>query len=217
VVGGIRILLGLAAALLFLGALPALADEPIEDIDYVLISPPRVPTDKNKIEVIEFFYYGCDACNRFEPRLQSWLAKLAPDVAFRRVPALRRTAWVPLARIFFALEQLGQLEGLHAQVYRAIHDDGLDLSSSAERGEWADKVGLDRSRLEDALESDAVNAQVQRAHDATIAYAVRATPSFAVDGKYLISGSLTGALETLLPTVDRVVDKARTSRSRRAP
>ena len=211
-VGSTRIVLGLGAALLVFGALTALADEPREDVDYVLISPPRVPTDKNKIEVIEFFYYGCDACNRFEPRLQSWLAKLAPDVAFRRVPALRRTAWVPLARMFFALEQLGQLERLHAQVYRAIHDEGLDLGSAADRGEWADTVGLDRSRLEDALESDAVSAQVQRAHDATIAYAVRATPSFAVDGKYLISGSPTGGLETLLPTVDRLLDKARTSR-----
>ena len=208
-----RLLFGLGAALLVFVSMGALAVEPREDLDYVLISPHPALPDKDKIEVIEFFYYGCGACNRFEPLLQSWLATLAPDVAFRRVPALRRTAWVPLARIFFALDQLGQLERLHAQVYRAVHAEGLDLGNTSDLYEWAERFGLDRSRLQNALESDALSVQVQRARDTTIAYAVRATPSFAVDGKYLTSVNLTGSLEALLPTVDSLLGKARRSRA----
>jgi thiol:disulfide interchange protein DsbA len=190
----------------------ALAAEPREGVDYVRIAPHPALRDKDKIEVIEFFYYGCDACSRLETRLQVWLSTVAPDVFFLRVPALRRTAWVPLARLFFALEQLGQLERLHAQVYRAIHHEGLNLGDTSEVYDWAEKVGLDRSRLQTAIESDAVSAQVQRAHDTTLAYAVRATPSFAVDGKYLTSGNLTGSLEALLPTIDNLLDKVRSSR-----
>ncbi|MEO8164330.1 MAG: thiol:disulfide interchange protein DsbA/DsbL, partial [Betaproteobacteria bacterium] len=48
------------------------AAAPLEDVDYIVIpaQPVAVP---GKIEVIEFFYYGCDACNRLEAPLQAWL------------------------------------------------------------------------------------------------------------------------------------------------
>jgi len=186
--------------------------EPIEDVDYV-VTVPHASLVPEKIEVIEFFYYGCDSCNRLEPRLQSWLKTLAPDVSFRRVPALRRASWAPLTKVYYALEQLGELDRLHAQVYRAVHDEGLNLGNSSELSNWATKVSLDRIKLEQVLDSDLLKAQVQRAHDTTVAYGIRATPSFVVDGKYMTSGSLVGTLEALLPTVDALVDKARLSRS----
>ena len=198
----------MAAALLLTPAFVAVAAEPMEDVDYVLIAP-QPATVPGKIEVIEFFYYGCESCNRLEPRLQSWLMSLPSDVSFRRIPALRRTAWVPLSRVYFALEQLGELGRLHAQVYRAVHDDGLNLGNSSELFEWAQRVGLDPGKLADALESDLVRDQVQRARDETVAYRVRATPSFVVDGKYLTSGGAAGSLEALLPVVDGLIDKAR--------
>jgi thiol:disulfide interchange protein DsbA len=189
----------------------AVAAEPMEDVDYVLIAPQQVAVP-GKIEVIEFFYYDCDSCNRLEPQLQSWLTTLAPDVSFRRVPALRRTAWVPLTRVYFALEQLGELERLHTQVYRAVHDEGLNLGNSSELYEWAQKYGLDRVKLEQVLDSDLVRAQVQRARDTTVAYGIRATPSFVVDGRYMTSGGMVGSLEALLPIVDGLIDRARVTR-----
>jgi thiol:disulfide interchange protein DsbA len=196
----------------FFAAPIAVAVEPMEDVDYVLIAPQPVAVP-GKIEVIEFFHYGCDSCNRLEPQLQSWLTTLAPDVSFRRVPALRRTAWVPLTRVYFALEQIGELERLHTQVYRAVHDEGLNLGDSSELYEWAQKYGLDRARLEQVLDSDLVRAQVQRARDTTVAYGIRATPSFVVDGRYLTSGGMVGSLEALLPIVDGLIDRARVTRN----
>jgi|SRR5258708_3311103 len=188
----------------------AVAAEPMEDVDYVLIVPQPVVVP-GKIEVIEFFYYGCDSCNRLEPQLQLWLKTLPRDVSFRRVPALRRTAWAPLTSVYFALEQLGEIDRLHTQVYRAVHDGGLNLGDSSVLYEWAKKSGLDRDRLEQALDSDLVKTQVQRARDATVAYGIRATPSFVVDGRYLTSGGMVGSLEALLPTVDGLIDKARSA------
>jgi protein dithiol oxidoreductase (disulfide-forming) len=187
--------------------------EPMEDVDYVLIPSQSPALLQDKIEVIEFFYYGCESCNRLEPQLQVWLQNLGPDISFRRVPALRRTAWVPLARVYFVLEQLGELERLHAQVYRALHAEGLNLGNSSELYDWAKKVGLDRSKLENALNSDLVTIQVQRARDSTVAYGIRATPSFVVDGRYMTSGGMVGSLEALLPIVDGLVEKARAVRS----
>jgi thiol:disulfide interchange protein DsbA len=201
----------MAAGLLFASMPGAVAAEPMEDVDYVLIAPQPVSVPA-KIEVIEFFYYGCESCHRLEPQLQSWLKTLPQDISFRRVPALRRTAWVPLARVYFALEQLGELERLHARVYQAVHEGGLNLGNSAELEAWAQKSGLDSLKLEQALDSDLVRTQVQRARDTTVAYGIRATPSFVVDGKYMTSGGMVGSLEALLPTVDGLIDKARAER-----
>jgi thiol:disulfide interchange protein DsbA len=198
-----------AAALLLSAAVPATA-EPMEDVDYVLIAPQPVATP-GKIEVIEFFYYGCESCNRLEPQLQAWLATLPSDVSFRRVPALRRTAWVPLTRVYFALEQLGEIDRLHTQVYRAVHDDGLNLGNSSELYEWAQRIGIDRGKLEPLLESDLVRARVQRARDATVGYGITATPSFVVDGRYMTSGGMAGSLDALLPIVDGLINKVRTA------
>ena len=201
----------LAAGLALAPRHVAAAAEPMEDVDYILIPPQAVPVP-GKIEVIEFFYYGCESCNRLEPQLQSWLTTLPQDISFRRVPALRRTAWVPLTRVYFALEHLGELDRLHTQVYLAVHDHNLNLGNSSELYEWAQKVGIDRGKLEQVLDSDAVRAQVQRARDATVAYGIRATPSFVVDGKYVTSGGMVGSLEALLPMVDGLIDKARDAR-----
>ena len=193
----------------------AIAAAPLEGVDFVSIDPQ--PVAAGRIEVVEFFFYGCESCDKLEPALASWRKSLPPDVEFRRAPAIRRTAWVPLTRLYFALERMGELDRLHAQVYHAVHDEGLNLGNGGELDTWAGKVGLDRQKLAALLESDEVRDQVQRAHDATIAYGVRATPSFVVDGRYLTSGGMAGSVAALLSVVDGLIDKARTARATRKP
>jgi protein dithiol oxidoreductase (disulfide-forming) len=185
----------------------------MEDVDYLRIpAGPRAVTEK--IEVIEFFYYGCGACNRFDPHVQAWLAALPADVSYRRIPALRRTEWVPLAKLFFALQELGDLERSHSEVYREIHDHGKNLSDFSQLSSWADRHGIDRSRLKAALESDRVVALVQQARDATIAYGIKATPTLVVDGQYLTNATMAGSVDAMIGILDALIDKARTERSR---
>jgi thiol:disulfide interchange protein DsbA len=205
---------GLCAALVLTAAvLPAsLVAQPMEEVDYVLVDP-SVARAGERIEVIEFFYYGCSSCRRFEPLLEEWLAGKPADVDFRRVPALRRTEWIPLARLFFALEELGASPRLHAEAYRALHDQGRDLASRSVAAEWAASQGLDRARFEQALMSDAVTLKVQKARDTTVRYGVRVTPSLTVDGRFLTSAALVGDIAQLVPVLDALVDMARGSRA----
>ena len=190
----------------------AAAAEPMEDVDYVLIAP-QPGAGGVRIEVIEFFYYGCDSCSRFEPMLARWLKKLPPDVSFRRVPALRRMDWVPLTRSYFALEEAGALDRLHGEVYKAIHERGINLGDSSELLKWAEMNGLERASFDNVLNSESASAKVQKARDTTVAYAIRATPSMVVDGRYLTSGGMLGSLDALLPVVDGLIDKARKERA----
>ncbi len=201
----------LATVLMALTISAAKADI-LEDVDYVVL-PVQPVAVADKIEVVEFFYYGCESCNRLEAPLQVWTKTLAADVSFRRMPALRRIAWVPLARVYFALEQLGELERLHAAVYRAVHDERLNLANSSELHPWARKAGIDPGKLEQLMESDLVTRKVQEARDATVAYGIRVTPSFVVDGTYLTSGGMIGSLDALLPIVQGLIDKARANRT----
>lgn len=189
------------------------ATEPMEDVDYVRIDPQPAPLDK--VEVIEFFFYGCESCNRLEPALQSWLKAIPADVSFRRIPAIRRGAWIPLTRLYFSLERLGEIDRLHSQVYRIVQEEGINFLGTSDRDKWADKVGIDRDQLARLLDSDEVNAQVQRAHDLTVAYGVRATPTFVVDGRYLTSGGVAGSVEGLLSIVDGLIEKVRATRTRK--
>jgi thiol:disulfide interchange protein DsbA len=200
----------LAAAVLWSGA--ALG-QPIEELDYQRIDPARPTATARRIEVIEFFYYGCESCDRFEPRLKAWLARQPDDVAFRRLPAIRRTEWIPLTRIFFVLEALGALPRLHGEVYRALHAEGLDLSSGKVLLDWAASKGLDRGAFETTLLSDRIAIEVQRARDTTIAYGVSTTPTVVVDGRYLTSAGMLGDLDLVLPVVDALVDMARRDRA----
>ena len=51
------------AALLLAWMPVAMSAEPMEDVDCVLI-PPQPVLAPGRIEVIEFFYYGCESCKR---------------------------------------------------------------------------------------------------------------------------------------------------------
>ncbi len=207
-----RFTAALSLALIFGAPGATAAAEPMEDVDYVLI-PLQPAAGGGRIEVVEFFYYGCDSCYRFEPMLSGWLKKLAPDVSFRRVPALRRMEWVPLTRLYFALEEAGAVDRLHDEVYKAIHEKDISLGDSSELPKWAETNGLERPSFEKILDSESVSAKVQKARDTTVAYGVRATPSMVVDGKYLTSGGMLGSLDALLPVVDGLIDKARKERA----
>ena len=46
----------------------------VEGRDYLAIGP--VPVDSGqRIEVIEFFFYGCETCYRIEPVLREWVIR----------------------------------------------------------------------------------------------------------------------------------------------
>ena len=72
-----------------------------------VIKPPQ-PTDSGKkVEVIEFFWYGCPHCNALQPSLRTWLKQKPADVDFRRVPAVFDDSWVPLTRAYYTLDAMG--------------------------------------------------------------------------------------------------------------
>ncbi|MEN8197840.1 MAG: hypothetical protein ABFS30_15220, partial [Pseudomonadota bacterium] len=70
---------------------------------------PSQPTmgGADKIEVAEFFWYGCPHCYDFEPTINGWAANIPANVRFVRIPVAWNAIHELHARLFFAKEVLG--------------------------------------------------------------------------------------------------------------
>jgi len=187
-----------------------------QNLEYRLIAAQPVETGE-RIEVIDFFWYGCPYCNDLQPALEGWIRRKPADVAVRRVPAILRDSWAPHARIFYTLEELGEVERLHLKVYEGYHVERLHMSKPDVMVEWAAKNGIDRKRWLEAYSSPAVDAKVQRSKELSAAYTVQVTPTLVVDGRYLTSGRHVPCCDVgdIVPILEDVIRLARQQRSRR--
>lgn len=203
----------LLAPALFLLALNAWAQfQPGRE--FQRLDPPHPAALDGRIEVIEFFYYGCPVCYETEPFLSRWLGAAPDYVAIRRVPALSSEAWEPFAKLFYALETLGQVERLHWPVYDAIHFDDLKLGDEKVVADWAARNGIDREKFVQTYGSQAVAERVAQARELLKAYGVRAVPTFVVDGKFLTSARLAEGTQQVVQVLDHLVRLAREERQR---
>lgn len=186
-----------------------------QNIEYLQIAPQPTVTGE-RIEVIDFFWYGCPACNAFQPELEAWIKRKPPDVALRRIPAIFWDTWAPHARIYYTLERLGEVGRLHLRVYDGYHIDELPMSRPSVMAEWAVRNGIDRKRWLDAYNSSEVDAQVERARALTAAYSIRGTPSLVVDGRYLATWDLAhGDPRLMVAVLEDLVRLARQNRAGR--
>lgn len=186
-----------------------------QNIEYRLIAPQAVETG-DRIEVIDFFWYGCPACNALQPELEAWIRRKPPDVALRRIPAIFRDSWAPHVRIYYALERLNEVERLHQKVYFSYHVELLHMSRPDVMVEWAVRNGIDGKRWLDAYYSPEVDAQIERAKALTTAYAIRGTPSLVVDGRYLATWDLAqGDPRAMVAVLEDLVRLARQNRTGR--
>lgn len=211
-----RAALALLALACVAGATQAQDIRARQNLEYRLIAAQPVETG-DRIEVIEFFWYGCPYCNELQPALEGWIRRKPADVALRRVPAILRESWAPHARIFYTLEELGEVERLHLKVYESYHIERLHMSKPDVVVEWAAKNGIDRKRWLEAYGSSAIDAKVQHAKELSAAYTVRVTPTLVVDGRYLTSGSHVPCCDVgdIVPILEDMIRLARQQRSRR--
>lgn len=184
-----------------------------QNIEYRLVEPPQPIETGGRIEVIDFFWYGCPYCNQLQPMLEDWIKRKPADVEVRRVPVILRDSWAAHARIFYALELLNELERLHQKVYYSYHVEELSMSKPEVMEQWAVKNGIDRKKWLDAYFSPEVDGRMVRAARYTKTYTIEGTPSIVVDGRYLTSGSMAPSIKGMVPVLDELVRMARERRA----
>lgn len=200
----------LAAALLVAAPLAWAQPVPVEEgKQYIRLKEPQQVETGKKIEVLEFYSYGCPHCGDLEPVLQRWMKSMPADAQFRRVPVMFQERWIPYAKIYFTLDALGVEFRLAPAVFSAIHGRGANLWQDKAFFDWAAAQGLDRKAVEEMYGSFGIAGKVKRAQLAAQAYKVQSVPLIVVDGKFMTKDVPHGAMPAVL---EALIAKARAER-----
>ena len=198
------------AALGLPGQVFAQAGAPVEGKDYTTLKTPFALPKTGKVEVIEFFWYGCPHCYAFEPTIEPWIAKLPADVHFRRVhvqfDALREIH----QQVFYTWEVLGLVDQMHAKTFDRFHVQHKPINREEDMLAFAQESGLDVAKVKQAWEGFAVHNKMAQAARTCEQYAVDGVPMLGVHGRYTTAPSMDGAKESLA-TTDWLVNSLRKS------
>jgi thiol:disulfide interchange protein DsbA len=206
-----RALAMFAAAVLSLSAFAA-PDAAFEGHDYASLKKAQPIATGKEIEVLEFFWYRCPHCFQLEPGMNKWLKTLPKDAQVRRVPAVFRPDWLPAAKIYYSLEQMGLVDRLHGKVFDAYNIENLDLNNPAVLGGWIAKQGVDRKKFETIYNSFSTQSKANQGAQLATAYAISGVPTLVVDGKFMTSMSMTQSEPRLFEVLDQLIVKARAER-----
>ena len=174
---------------------------------------PAQPTDSpGKVEVLEFFWYGCPHCNVLEPVLKEWSKALPADVAFRKVHVGLGPHWVPHQQLFYTLESMGKEAALSDKIFQAIHVERNPLDKPDRMADFVAKLGVDRKQFLDTYESFAVRTKMRKATSMAEAYKLDGVPAMAVNGKWFTSPAMAGGNAQSLKVLDYLIDLERKAR-----
>lgn len=181
--------------------------------EYTLVQPAITTDSPGKIEVLEFFSYGCIHCYKLHPYAKQWAAAAPSDVVFKRIPVtFDRPQMRPMAKLFYALEATGDLARLDDAVFAAVHDQRVNLMTDDAVMKWVGAQGVDAKKFSDAYKSFGVLNKVSRAEQLTKSYRVNGTPQVYVDGRFAVRGEGVQGYGDIFPVTDKLVAMARSSK-----
>ena len=167
-----------------------------------------------KIEVIEFYSYGCNHCRDLEEFLSPWIKRVPADVSFKRVPVMFQAPWVNLGKIYYTLEALGRGD-LTPKVFLSIHSANVKLFEENVFFDWAGSNGLDVAKVKEMWSSFAVNSKMNRAKTLAANYQVDSVPMLFIDGKFKVQPHLLkGSHKDVPAALDFLIAKARAERKK---
>jgi len=201
----------LALSLLALAPVAALAEDWQEGEHYDLITPPLRSGNGDKIEVTEFFWYGCGHCYNFEPMITQWKKTLGDDVAFVGSPAVWNKPMELHAKAYFTAEVLGVLDTMHPVLFQAMNVDRKRLQSDKEIKALFTANGVSAEDFDKAYNSFGVGSQVRQANSRARAAKITGTPEMMVNGKYRISTRKAGSQANMLKIADYLIAQERSA------
>ncbi|EDT04119.1 DSBA oxidoreductase [Burkholderia ambifaria IOP40-10] len=192
------------------GAIPQAhaASAPVVGKDYeVLQAPQNVRAPAGKVNVTEFFWYGCPHCAQFEPVLEAWIGQTGDRVELTRVPVAMNSELTPYSRMYYALVTLGGAERLMPSIFKAI-GDGQTLTSPKMQAGFLAQYGIDKTQYLQAYNSAHVLHEVSHAARLLRDERIRGVPALVVNGEYETGPGYTNSLQGTIPVLNALVDRA---------
>ena len=201
---------GLASLVMAFGLSVVSAQEEqfIEGGHYELLDEVQPVQTGEKIEVVEMFWYRCPHCFRLEPYLIEWQKNMPDNAQYVPIPALLSEKWEFHARAYYTFEALGVLDPLHGLMFKAIHEQRLQINSVESLAAWAEENGVSGQLILDTFDSFAVENKINFANVMSRKYGITGVPAIIVDGRYRTSVSLAGGHDKLIEVINFLIEKA---------
>ena len=213
-IGIILFTITLVGIAIYLG-IKTLEDSPlgefVEGEHYQLLDIPR-RMRSDKIEVMEFFSYGCVHCFDFEPSLSYWVDSKTDDINFVQVPAIANDYWRVLGRAYFTLEHMNILEKQHMAMFRAIHKSKRDLSNAEALFDFVEENGVDRDKFASVYQSPKTSNAMNQADQIARRLKVASVPTIVIQGKYLVRTTRSVGQSRMFEVMDYLIAKERTTK-----
>ena len=162
---------------------------PVQGTDYSLITPAQAPITAGKVEVIEFFSYGCPHCSHLQPLLNMWKTQLPANAVLIKVPvSFGRREWGQLVRAYYTLEATGDLQRLDDVLFKSIQQEGKQLVDVDSLATWAAQHGVDANKFRTQFNSQEVTQKAIVAEQLSRDYKINGVPTVTVAGKYRALG-----------------------------
>jgi len=174
---------------------------------------PSQPTmgGADKIEVAEFFWYGCPHCYSFEPTINAWAAEIPAGVRFVRIPVVWNAMHELHARVFYTMEVLarnGALadgEAFHNTVFQEIQTRGNRLTNEDSIRRLFERFSVDAETFGNTWKSFEVDQKLRVAKDLGRRYAIQGVPAVVVNGKYRTGGAEAGSYDAVPDVIDELI------------
>jgi thiol:disulfide interchange protein DsbA len=193
-------------------AMSAQAEAFKEGVDYKVAKTPGRVDDPAKIEVREFFWYGCPHCYKLEPYLETWIKAKPEDVNFVRIPGVMNRSWELHGKAFYVAKSLGVLEQSHRNLFNAIHVDKRELTTQKALANFYADYGVDKKTFNKEFESFSVTSEVRQADAMARAYRIMGVPTLIVNGKYITNGRMSKDYNRWMRIVDYLVELERNNK-----
>lgn len=198
-----KFLLGSLATAIFAISGSTMAANFVAGKDYSVVANPGKVDVPGKIEVREFFWYGCGHCFTLEPYMQAWLRKLPKDVNFVRTPAAMNPVWEMNARGYYVSEALGVRKKTHLPLFHAIHDKGQQIFDQQSQAKFFVKYGVPEAKFNSMFNSFAITSKISQAKQLARQYQLTGVPAVVVNGKYIVQGDNGKVIQVVNYLVDQ--------------
>jgi len=183
-----------------------------EPVGYEAVSPAQPTANPAKIEVIEFFWYGCPHCYSFEPILEKWVKALPKNVEFIRQPAVFSDLWGKHAKAYYTAEALGVVDKIHADFFDAIQEKKQKLETEDELATFFAAHGVKDSDFRSTYNSFLVDAKMRQATGMAARYGITGVPAIIINGKYKTNGTLAGSHEKMIEVMNQLIKQESTAK-----
>ncbi|QIO04526.1 thiol:disulfide interchange protein DsbA/DsbL [Acinetobacter shaoyimingii] len=183
-----KLILGSVAAAVMAFSATTMAANFTAGKDYTVVEKPIKVSKPGKIEVREFFWYGCPHCFTLEPHMQAWLKKIPKDVNFLRTPAAMNPVWEQGARGYYTAEALGVRVKTHLPLFHAIHDGNQQIFDQKSQAKFFAKYGISEAKFNTTFNSFPITAKVAESNKLAAQLQLTGVPAIVVNGKYIVQG-----------------------------